>query len=385
MATPAAGTVTSYALTTGVKINMDELIYLVSPTDLPLTLGVDSDGSMIVRTQPVDEIQFYWMDEELLTPRVALAVNAVTADTTFTVASGEALRFSTGDLARVKRAGGATNEVIRITGVSNATITATRGFNSTTATTFATGDYIIGIGTGLAEGSDPENFRSRDRDSRSNYTQIFGPFKISMSRTEQKIAKYGVADEWSKQLWNRSREYWMRIEQALLYGTSYNDSSSKIRATGGLTHYITTNVDSTSTQLTVANIVARQQAAYNLGDVPLVLIANPNSLGDLNDVGNTSVVRVTEQDSRRGRARVEYIDTEFGSTVLVRDRWCFPLDAFLVKPDGIIRRVLDPMMYEALAKTGDADNAQIVGEEGFEIKGQQHMARFSNLTAYSAA
>ncbi len=384
MATHAAGTVTSYALTTGVKINMDELIYLISPTDLPLTLGVDSAGSMIVRTQPVDQIQFYWQDEELLTPRVAITVNAVTADTTFTVASGEALRFATGDVARVMRAAGATTEMIRITGVSNATITATRAYASTTATTFATGDFIIGTGAGLAEGSDPEAFRSRDRDSRSNYTQIFGPYKISMTRTEQKISKYGVSDEWSKQLWNRSREYWMRIEQALLYGKALNDSSGKIRMTGGLTDYITTNVNSTSTQLTVANIVSLQQTAYNLGDVPLILIANPNSLGDLNDIANTSQIRVTEQDSRRGRARVEYIDTEFGSTVLVRDRWCFPATAFLVKPDGIIRRVLDPMMYEGLAKTGDADNAMIVGEEGFEIKGQQHMARFSALT-YTAA
>lgn len=379
MATPAAGTVTSYALTTGVKINMDELIYLVSPTDLPMTLGVDSDGSMIVKTQPVDQIQFYWMDEELLTPRVALAVNAVTADTTFTVASGEALRFATGDVARVKRQNGPTSEMIRITGVSNATITATRAYASTTATTFATGDYIIGTGAALAEGSDPENFRSRDRDSRSNYTQIFGPYKISMSRTEQKISKYGVADEWAKQLWNRSREYWIRIEQALLYGKANNDTNNKIRMTGGLVDYISSNVNSTSTQLTVANIVSLQQTAYNAGDVPLILVANPNALSDLNDVGNTSQVRVTEQDSRRGRARVEYIDTEFGSTVLVRNRWCFSTDAFLVKPDGIIRRVLDPMMYEALAKTGDADNAMIVGEEGFEIKGQQHMARFSNL------
>lgn len=383
MATPVAGTVTSYALTTGVKINMDELIYLMSPTDLPLTLGVDSDGSMIVKTQPVDQIQFYWQDEELLTPRVALAGAAITADTTFTVAAGEALRFATGDVARVVRAG--VSEMIRITGVSNATITATRGYASTTATTFAIGDFIIGTGAALAEGSDPENFRSRDRDSRSNYTQIFGPYKISMSRTEQKISKYGVADEWSKQLWNRSREYWMRIEQALLYGKANNDTSGKIRMTGGLTDYITSNVNSTSTQLTLAAIVSLQQTAYNAGDVPLVLIANPNSLSDLNDVSNTSVVRVTEQDSRRGRARVEYIDTEFGSTVLVRDRWCSPHTAFLVKPDGIIRRVLDPMMYEALAKTGDADNAQIVGEEGFEIKGQAHMARFSNLSAYTSA
>ena len=58
----------------------------------------------------------------------------------------------------------AESEVVRITGVSNATITATRAYAGSTATNFASGDLIIGIGTALDEGSDPQNFRSRDRD-----------------------------------------------------------------------------------------------------------------------------------------------------------------------------------------------------------------------------
>ena len=49
MATPAAGAVTSYELTAGIRLNIDEMIYLISPTDLPMTLGVDSDGTMVVR------------------------------------------------------------------------------------------------------------------------------------------------------------------------------------------------------------------------------------------------------------------------------------------------------------------------------------------------
>lgn len=382
MATPAAGAITSYELTAGVRVNFDEMIYLISPTDLPMTLGVDSDGSMVVRTDTVDQTQFYWQDEELLIPRVALAAAATTGDAAFTVAAGEALRFATGDTARVVKAGG--SEVIRITGVSNATITATRAYGGSTATNFASGDFIIGVGTALDEGSDPQNFRSRDRDIRSNYTEIFGPYKIAMSRTERKISKYGVSDEWSKQVFNRTRELMIRIEQALLYGIKYTDAVNRRRQTGGLMEFIT-NVDSSSTSLTVAAIVAQQQAAFNRGDVPLVLIANPNSLTDLNEVGNTSVVRTTQVDTRRGRARVEVIDTEFGSTTLLRNRWCYPYHAFLVKPEGLIRRQLDPLQYEPLAKTGDSDNAQMVCEEGFEVKGVQHMAMFSNLSTYTRA
>jgi hypothetical protein len=35
---------------------------------------------------------------------------------------------------------------------------------------------------------------------------------------------------------------------------------------------------------------------------------------------------------------------------------------------------------ERLAKTGDSDKAQIVCEEGLEIKGEAHMAWLSNLS-----
>lgn len=385
MATPAAGTTTAYELTTGVKINFDELIYMYSPMDLPMTLGVDAQGTMVVSKRPVDQKQFYWQDEEILTPRAALAALATTATTGLTVASGEALRFATGDLARIMKQDG-TNEVVRITGVSDATVTVTRAYRSlTTATNLATGDIIIGIGTALAEGSDPSTFRFRDRDSRSNYTQIFGPYKISMTGTEQVISKYGVPDEWAKQTFLRTRELYIRLEQTLLYGVKDDDTSGKIRATGGLLNFLTTNVDSTNTQLTIAAITTQQQNCYNKGDVPLHLIVRPNGLDDLNDTENTSRLRVVETDSRRGRARVEVLDTEFGSTVIHRNRWCFSQNAFLVKPDAIIRRILRPVVYEQLAKTGDADHAMIVGEEGFEIKGEQHMAVFTKLTDYTAA
>jgi hypothetical protein len=384
MATPIAGRVTSYELTTGVKVNMDELIYLNSPIDLPMTLGVDTEGRMIVRTLPVDQIQFSWMDEELLVPRVQLAAAATTGDTAFTVAAGEALRFATGDVARIVKATG--SEVVRISGVSNATITTTagRGYAGSTATNFASGDVMIGIGGALDEGSDPSAFRSRDRDTQYNYTEILN-YAISMSRTERGISKYGVVDEWAKQLWARQREAWIRVEQMILNGIRYNDAVNRRRLSGGLQYFLTANTDASSTSLTVANIVARQQACYLRGDVPMVLVANPASLADLNDVSNTTIVRTTETDSRRGRARVAYIDTEFGTTTVIRNRYVHPYQAFMIKPEGIIRRVFDPMQYVPLAKTGDSDNAMIVMEEGLEVKGVNHMAMFTNLTTYAAA
>jgi hypothetical protein len=44
---------------------------------------------------------------------------------------------------------------------------------------------------------------------------------------------------------------------------------------------------------------------------------------------------------------------------------------------------MQPLVVEPLAKTGDSDKVQIVCEEGLQIKGEAHMARFTNLTGYT--
>jgi hypothetical protein len=383
VAVPTAGSVTSYELATGVKLNVDELIYMISPMDCPLILGVDAQDTMVVGKDSVDEVAFQWQDEEILTPRVYIAAAATTGDTALTVTTSEGRRFSTGDIARLMRAAGA-QELVKVTAIATSTVTVTRGYQSTTAGTIASGDVLIGIGKALAEGSDPENFRSRDRDMRTNYTEIFGPHLIQMSATEQVVSKYGVSDEWSKQAYNRLREIWITVEQAALYGVAFNDTTNKMRGTGGLYHYLTTNNDATSTEFTLANITTMQQSCYNAGDIPTVALVNPNSLSDLNDAENTSRLRVTYDDSRRGRRRVETLDTEYGTMTIIRHRWVHPHNAFLVKPSSITRRILRPMSYEVLAKTGDSDKGQFVGEEGFEIKGQQHMGMFTKLTDYTA-
>jgi hypothetical protein len=379
------GQVTAYDLTTGVKINMDEAIHLLSPLDTPMLTGMGGDGLSVLSSAPVDQIQFYWMDETNLTPESTLAANVVTAGTEIVVASGDQARFSTGDLLQIMKVGATAFEYVRVTGYSATTadtLLVDRGYDSTTATTYATSSVVVGIGTTLAEGSDPENARSRDRDSRSNYTQIFGPTKVHMSRTEQRVSKYGVGNEYNHQMMRRLQEINIHRERAILYGRAANDTSNKIRSTGGINHFVTTNVDSTTTELTVTMIESNNQTCYDAGGLPWILAANPKSLSDLNSTTDTARVRQEIVDSRRGRTPVTMVTTEFGDMSIVRNRWIYPGHAFAFSRENVIRRVLDPVVYEVLAKTGDSTSGQLVGEEGYEIKGQTHMWKAVNLSDY---
>jgi hypothetical protein len=374
------GIATAYDLTTGVKVNMDDVIYTLDPLDTPLLGGIGSDGMSIISSAPVDEIQFFWMHEPLLVPRSTFFGAVLSTDTFITLANAtEQQRFSTGDVIRAVKTGAF--EVMRITGYGTTanTLLTTRGYAGSTAAAFSSGDQIIGVGSALAEGSAPENARTIDRAQVSNFTQIFGPTKVSLSRTEQRVSKYGVTSEFDRQTYNRLSEQAVAREAMYLYGLSTNDTSNKIRTSSGIFSFLTTNVDATSTILNVANIQTNQTLCYNQGGLPDRLIVNPASLKDLNDTTNVSIVRQTIEDPRRGRIPVMEVWTEFGPLTVVRHRWCHKFHGFLIKRDGVVRRVLDAPFMEKLAKVGDRDELQVVCEEGLEVKGQQHMALMSAL------
>ena len=377
----ATGNVSSYDLTNGLIVNMDEAIYMYSPEELPLLTGMASDGMSVLSQRPLDQVEFNWLDERNLAPRATIGATAVTTgDESIVLSTGDRIKFSTGDVLTIRKSGA--NEVIRVTGYSATTadtILVSRAFAGT-ATNYAASAVVIGLGTALAEGSNPENFRADDTSKSTNCTQIFGPTAIQLTGTGRVIPRYGIPDQWAHQLHLRTYENSQAREQAFLYGQYVNSTSSKIRTTGGLGYFITTNVDSTSTQLTILKVQSNLQTCYNAGGLPDRLIVNPNSLLDLNDIGNTSIVRTTVDDPKRGRISTSFVETEYGSLPIVRNRWVHPFDAFGIKRDLVTRRILRPLVFESLAKTGDSDKGQIVCEEGLQVKGQKHMFRMNALT-----
>jgi len=385
-----SGKVTSYDLAVGVKINMDEAIYMISPVDSPFINGIGTDGRQLLSSSGTDQTEFKWMDEELLLPRAQAAGTgaAGAGATTITVSAADSYKFQVDDLLNIGEEGATVNGAVkRITAINNTSgvINVTDWTNGSAwpATSAADEDTIICLGTALVEGSDPGTARSADRTIRSNYTQIFGPTPVNMTRTEQQITRYGVTDEFAKQLYGRTVENVITREQAYLYGKKNDDTSAKRRSTGGLMDFITTNTDSSSTTLTATALETLMQKCYNAGGIPDLLIANPASFATLNDTTNTDTVRHVIDDPRRGRVPVMSVFTEFGETQCVRNRWMHSESAFVVQKDGVSRRIMQPLVVEALAKTGDSDKVQIVCEEGLQVKGEAHMARFTNLRGYT--
>jgi hypothetical protein len=372
------GTATSYDLTIGVVVNMDEAIYMLSPQDTPLLTGLGADGLTMIGAESVDQRQFSWMTDTILTPRSTIAGNVVTADVFITVAVNDRIKFSTGDVIYIGEQN--TVEQIRVTGygVTNDTLLVTRGWSGTPSA-YTSGASVLGLGTALIEGSDPEAARYADRVEATNVTQIFGPTKVDLSRTEQQVRKYGVGSEFSHQIMSRVAENAISREQAFVYGAKVDSTSARIRTTGGLRHFIVSNADASATSLTVTTLTSRQQIGWDAGGFADVVMGNPRVVAALNAAADTSVVRESIDDPMRGRTRVEWVDTEFGSVLIARNRWMLNNDAIGFSRSNVTRRVLQPLVFERLAKTGDSDEAHIVCEEGLEVKGEQHCFKFTNL------
>jgi len=377
--TTVATTLTSINLTNGLKVLMDEAIYMLSPEQLPLLNGLAADGQTVLTTEKVNQVKHEWLEEENKAPRSLLAT-AVTSGTSVVVnvTVGDGVNFGVDDVIVIRKEGVSQPELLKVTSITDDALTCTRAYNSIGSTTsYDTGSVVIGIGTAKIEGASPQLFNARDTTTKYNVSQIFGPYSIKMTGTAQVIPRYGIPDQWAHQLMLRMYETAQSREQAIMYGR--RSVSTSYRTMGGIVEFVTTNVDTTSTQLTVANITSQLQTCFNAGGTPDRLLVNSNSMGDLNDAGNTTIVTTTLDDARRGRIRTAYVQTEYGDLPLIRSRWVASNDAFGIKRDNVTRQILRPMVMEKLAKTGDADEAMFLCEESLKVKGQDHMFRFCDL------
>ena len=369
------GTIQTYDLATGVKLDVENAIWLISPFEVPFQGGMGADGRSVLATGTATEKKFEWLDEVLLTPRTTVGATTTSTATNLVVAAGAGTSFQTGDVLLIDA------EQLYVSGYGTTAdnLTVTRGFNGTTAVAFATGDVVVGVGSALAEGSDPPAARAVDRTDRFNYTQIFGPIAVQVSGTENVVQKYGLTStEFDHQVANRIKEVAIGMEQAFINGIPSAGTATTGRTTGGLTYWISTNLDSSTTTLTDSAIMTQMQACFDAGGNPDRFVIGSKQKRVISAI-NSSEIRYQQATNTRGQV-VDFYDTDYGRLSVILDRWCLTGQAFLFAREQAEIMTLRPLTFEMLAKTGDSTKGQVVAEKGFKFRKQSHAARFSALT-----
>jgi hypothetical protein len=245
-----------------------------------------------------------------------------------------------------------------------------------TATSFAasddTNDPVAAdvwelIGQYRAEGSDPEDARSVDRTQPYNYTQ-WGQEAIEVTRTQQKRAMYGLTDPYGHEVNKKFRELGIRFEKSLINGYRTFSSDSKSRFMGGLFFFVTTNSESNTKANVKATIATLLKDSYEVGGSAHTLMVSPAVKIAISENTDASSRRTVRDDTTGGYV-VERMLTDVGEVDIVMNRH-FPQTKGILLPTGLKRRVFDGYFHEMLAKTGDREKGQIVGEFSLEVKNE---------------
>jgi len=358
-----SGATGTYNQSVGIKLDIDEAIFILTPSDVPFQQWVG--------TTPTSSIKVEWLDEELTPQNATVAVVTGTGPWTVTVADVQTFRPN--DVLHTRDAlSGVQFTVTSINaGTNQATIAAFAG----NATAPAVNDVLEIVGQYKVEGSDPEAARSVDRTTNFNYTQIMQE-QVAATRTSRKRDIYGGADPYDHELEKKFKELAIRSERAFVFGQRSISGDSQQRQMGGLFYYITTNTASgtSANAKTVLNDIIRK--CYEAGGTATDAMVSPAVKAAISTNVDPSLRRSTVDEKQGGFVIDKYM-SDFGELNIVVNRHFPKTKGIVMEKEYIQKAVFDPFFHELLAKTGDSDKGEIVGEHSLKVRNEKAHGTFT--------
>ena len=346
-----------------------DYISMLDPSDAPFVEaigGLDGAASKFRFTNQGTLVE--WIEDTLAplagTFALTATANSVTSATELKVADGNMVQpghiLSTG------------TELLWVSANSSGVLTVTRSLGSSTMVTLATNATFAIVGMARLEGDDSDPIGYTDLTTNSNYTQIFHK-EIKQTGSTPYQDRYGMTDQMQYESAKSIPEMMRLIERTLQYGKRSAGSTTTPRMMGGYQEFITTN-KATGASISVASAAVGQiedavELAYNAGGSGDYLsIVNPAVYQKIKNAYDSSAyVRYAPEQNRFGTL-VDTIVTPFGNVSFVIDRWQLSNLIPILKLDNVGMLTLRPWQVEDLAKTGDAEKKQLIGEFTFCLK-----------------
>jgi len=346
-----------------------DYISLLDPSDAPFVEaigGLDGAAGKMRFTNQGTLVE--WIEDTLAplagTFALTATANSVTSAVSLTVADGNMVQpghiLSTG------------TELLWVSANSAGVLTVTRSLGSSTMVTLATNATFAIVGMARLEGDDSDPIGYTDLTTNSNYTQIFHK-EIKQTGTAPYQDRYGMSDQMQYESAKSIPEMMRLIERTLQYGKRAAGSTTTPRMMGGYQEFITTNKASGASisvsSAAVGQIEDAVELAYNAGGSgDYMAIVNPAVYQKIKNAYDSSAfVRYAPEQSRFGTL-VDTIVTPFGNVSFVIDRWQLSSLIPILKLDNVGMLTLRPWQVEDLAKTGDAEKKQLIGEFTFCLK-----------------
>ena len=359
----------TYVNTAENKRVITDYISLLDPSDAPFVEaigGLDGAASKFRFTNQGTLVE--WI-EDTLAPLAGTFALTATANS---VTSATELKVADGNMVQPGHILLTGTELLWVSANSSGTLTVTRSLGSSTMVTLATNATFAIVGMARLEGDDSDPIGYTDLSTNSNYTQIFHK-EIKQTGTAPYQDRYGMTDQMQYESAKSIPEMMRLIERTLQYGKRSAGSTTTPRMMGGYQEFITTN-KATGASISVSSAAVGQiedavELAYNAGGSgDYMAIVNPAVYQKIKNAYDSSAfVRYAPEQNRFGTL-VDTIVTPFGNVSFVIDRWQLSTLIPILKLDNVGMLTLRPWQVEDLAKTGDAEKKQLIGEFTFCLK-----------------
>src|SRR3990167_1080317 len=352
------------------KLDVSEMLsaILLDDTDFLSYIGVSGETAT--------ETKHQWVEDALNATTVlqsgGTSFLSGTTATVLVVSAGQQARITAGTLLKDEISG--SPEVVQVTARSGVSATVTRGYGSSPAEAHLVSATWRIIAHARPQGMEGPKDESTTRAFKYNFTEIFSK-GVKLTGTAQAIEHYGVGAEDTYQIDLRLRELKRELNQALIMGIrAPNDVGATTYGTmGGVIEFSsllnTGNSNSTAETLTPSVLNAMAKQVFDDGGNPDFVLVGALQKQKISLFDQE--FRRSTLDTRRAGYTVEEFVTDLGVNLrVIVDRWV-PTDVAIVGDSSKIK-VLPltgrAFFLEKLAKTGDSERWQIVGEYTAEFR-----------------
>ena len=356
---------TTYSDTTPQKRVISDVISMIDPRDTPFLAwgGLNNESKFRLLNWPGTTFEVL---EDTLETIDGLSLDGSITSTTVTITVDDGTDFKIGDVLLVD------SEYLVVSAVNTSTQVLTvysRTYGGTQAT-HADNAVISIVGMARLEGAESDAGPVTDVTTRSFYTQIFQD-EVKVSRTQNQITQYGIGNEFDYQAAKKVPHLMRLLERSSIRGVSSAGSATAPRSFAGFHTLI--NVSGANTVSAGGAVVQADfedvlEACYNDGGKPSMAFVSPANMQVIKNLYDSSAyLRVDRTDTVIGMT-VTRVSTPFGDVDLVIDRWMPDSFIDILDPNHIGLVTLYPFTQEPLAKTGDYERGEVVGEFGLVVR-----------------
>ena len=401
MATTVNFPLSTYSAATGSgqtevqKRAITDYITLIDPADsvfIESMGGLDS-GAKKFRFVNFPHTKVEWIEDtrEAMTVGLNTAITSTT-DPACILTSASAHAVQVGQILLFAGTGANGAEKMLVTAVASDgyTLVVTRNYGLSATSTAGTGvaqttaanTAIELIGLARVEGAVSDRLGFTVRTTNYNHTQIVQR-EIKVSRSQNQISQYGIREEFDYQS-NKAIPHLMRLLSKTVYhGVRDAGEFTKPRSMGGLNVFVTTagNVNASTGAITQAKFENVLKSAYLNGGTPTKAFVSPTNMQTIKNLydGQGFGMRYDTKEKTIGMT-IEKILTPYGTLDLIMDRYAPDGSIYILDPEHVGFITYYPFTSEPLAKTGDFQVGEVVGEFTMCVRMDKAHAALKGIT-----